>query len=234
MLSRIANFDDMDPLRLEPNVELGFVPPGQFIPQDVDAIILPGTKSALGDLAFLRAQGWDHDIIAFARNGGRVTGICGGYQLLGHWIHDPDGVDGEPGSAPALGLLDVTTRMYKDKQVQKARGHCSRSHSPLTGYEIHSGLTNGSSTEQSMSILNGHADGAISSSGRIEGTYLHGLFANDEFRRFWLNGIKDGISRGFDYEAFVDKELDSLADGLEASLDVDALLNDARKPLAAS
>ncbi len=231
MLSRIANFDDMDPLRLEPNVEFGFVPPGQTIPQDIDAIIIPGTKSAMGDLDFLRSQGWDHDIIAFARNGGRVIGVCGGYQLLGRWIHDPDGIDGEPGSTPALGLLDVVTEMHAEKQTREVYGYCTRSKTSLSGYEIHVGQTTGTDTQRHMLMLDGHPDGAVSKDGRIEGTYLHGLFANDGFRSFWLNTIKQGVSSAFNYESFVEQELDALADGLEACLDVDALLADAATPV---
>ena len=227
MLSRIANFDDMDPLRLEPNVELGFVPPGQAIPRNIDAIIIPGTKSAMGDLAFMRAQGWDHDIIAFARSGGRVTGVCGGYQLLGQQIHDPDGVDGKPGSADALGLLDVSTHMYREKYTRQVRGYCTRSNHPLSGYEIHVGKTTGPDTTRPLTQLDGHPDGAIDSRGCIEGTYLHGLFTNDQFRSWWLNSIRSGISSGFDYESFVDTELDRLADGLESCLDIEALLADA-------
>ena len=230
MLSRIANFDDMDPLRLEPNVELGFVPPGHTIPQNIDAIIIPGTKSTMGDLAFMREQGWDHDIIAFARNGGRVIGLCGGYQLLGQWIHDPEGVDGKPESAPALGLLDVTTSMYRDKQTRKVQGQCARSQFPLSGYEIHVGATTGPDTDRPMTRLNDKPDGAIATCGRIEGTYLHGIFGNDAFRSWWLNSIKSGISGGYDYEAFVDTELDVLADALEQCVDVDALFADARTP----
>lgn len=228
MLSRIANFDDMDPLRLEPNVELGFVPPGKPIPRDIDAIIIPGTKSAMGDLAFLRAQGWDHDIIAFARTGGRVTGVCGGYQLLGQAIHDPQGIDGAPGSAEALGLLDIETRMQAEKQTRKVNGHCPRSHCALSGYEIHVGTSSGPDTQSPMTVLAGHADGAVSSNGQVEGTYLHGLFGNDDYRAWWLNGLKSGSAGKLDYDATVERELDRLADGLEVALDVDALLSDAR------
>lgn len=230
MLSRIANFDDMDPLRLEPNVELGFVPPGHTLPQDVDVIIIPGTKSTMGDLAFLREQGWDHDIIAFARNGGHVIGVCGGYQLLGQWIHDPDGIDGNPESAPALGLLDVTTIMYRDKRTGKAQGQCARSRIPLSGYEIHVGKTTGPDTDRPMTLLNDKPEGAIAANGRIQGTYLHGIFGNDSFRSWWLNSIRSDTSGGYDYEAYVDKELDVLADVMEQCLDVDALLSDARTP----
>ena len=228
MLSRIANFDDMDPLRLEPNVELGFVPPGKPIPRDVDAIILPGTKSAMGDLAFLRAQGWDHDIIAFARAGGRVTGVCGGYQLLGKAIHDPQGIDGAPGSADGLGLLDIETVMQPDKQTRKVSGHCPRSRCQLSGYEIHVGTSTGPDTRTPMTVLADHPDGATSHNGQIEGTYLHGIFGNDDYRAWWLNGLKSGSSGALNYDATVERELDKLADGLEAALDVDALFADAR------
>ena len=228
MLSRIANFDDMDPLRLEPNVELGFVPPGKPIPRDIDAIILPGTKSAMGDLAFLRAQGWDHDIIAFARAGGRVTGVCGGYQLLGKAIHDPQGIDGAPGSAEGLGLLDIDTVMHPDKQTRKVSGHCPRSRCQLSGYEIHVGTSTGPDTRTPMTVLADHPDGATSHNGQIEGTYLHGIFGNDDYRAWWLNGLKSGSAGALNYDATVERELDKLADGLEAALDVDALFADAR------
>lgn len=230
MLSRIANFDDMDPLRLEPQVEIGFVPPGQVIPQNVDAIIIPGTKSAIDDLEFLRAQGWDHDIIAFARKGGRVMGICGGYQMLGQWIHDPDGVDGRPGSAQALGLLDVVTSMQAEKQTRVVSGLCLRSGAKLTGYEIHVGQTTGPDTENPTALLDGNPDGAIASTGNIEGTYLHGIFSNDVFRSWWIDSQKSGHSSTINYECCVDEELDRLADGLEASLDIESLLCDASVP----
>lgn len=231
MLSRIANFDDMDPLRMEPDIELAFVPPGQAIPQNIDAIIIPGTKSALGDLAFLRVQGWDHDIIAFARNGGRVMGICGGYQMLGQWIHDPEGLDGPPGSAKALGLLDITTQMNATKLTREVRGKCTRSGAPLSGYEIHVGTTSGTDTTRPSALLDDKPDGAIDTTGRIEGTYLHGIFSNDSFRSWWIENQKVGMSSVMNYEACVDEELDRLADGLEASLDIDALLCDARLPV---
>ncbi|MFK7993753.1 MAG: cobyric acid synthase [Granulosicoccus sp.] len=230
MLSRIANFDDMDPLRLEPNVELGFVPPGQTIPQDIDAIVLPGTKSAIGDLEFMRKQGWDHDIIAFARNGGRVMGICGGYQMLGQWIHDPDGIDGQPGSVQALGLLDVSTCMQAVKQTREVRGKCVRSGAPLAGYEIHVGTTTGPDTNNPSTLLDGMPDGAIDNTGCIEGTYLHGIFSNDIFRSWWINSQKNGIAGNLNYEASVDEELNRLADGLEASLDIESLFKDACAP----
>ncbi|MFK7853730.1 MAG: cobyric acid synthase [Granulosicoccus sp.] len=229
MLSRIANFDDVDPLKLETNVSIGFVPPGQPIPLDVDAIILPGTKSTLGDLQFIREQGWDHDMLAFARSGGRVIGLCGGYQLLGQWINDPDGVDGASGKTRGLGLLNIRTQMKAEKQTREVEGHCPRSQSKLVGYEIHVGESDGPDTQTPMTILAGKPDGAISANGLIEGTYLHGIFANDLFRAWWLNSIKSDSAGSLNYEAAVERELEALADGLETSLDVNALFADAKE-----
>lgn len=231
LLSRIANFDDLDPLRLEPNVEVGFVPPGTPIPLDIDAIILPGTKSTIGDLQFLREQGWDHDIIAFARQGGHVTGICGGYQLLGKDIHDPEGVDGNPGSVKGLGLLSIETRMTAEKRTLQVSGICARSEAQVTGYEIHVGNSVGIDTQRPMTILDGQADGAINENGNVEGTYLHGMFSSNEFRGEWLNRLQQGIAGELDYEATVERELDLLADGLESALDVDGLFADAAYPV---
>ncbi len=227
MFSRIANFDDMDPLRLEPNVELGFVRPGTPIPSNVDAIILPGTKSTIGDLAFLKEQGWHHDIIAFARQGGHVTGVCGGYQLLGQQIHDPDGIDGPPGSVAGLGLLNIDTTMQSEKRTQQVHGICTRSNARVSGYEIHVGSCTGEDTQSPMIMLDGKPDGAINRTGNVEGTYLHGLFSSDEFRAAWLNRLKGHVAGQLNYELTVERELDILADGLEAALDVDALFNDA-------
>jgi len=231
LLSRIANFDDLDPLRLEPNVEVGFVPPGTPIPNDIHAIILPGTKSTLGDMQFLREQGWDHDIIAFARQGGHVTGICGGYQLLGTEIHDRNGVDGTSGTVKGLGLLNIETEMSAHKRTLQVKGICARSAAKLTGYEIHMGNSSGPDTQKPMVFLEGQADGAINETGNVEGTYLHGMFSSDDFRRAWLNGIQQGIAGELDYEATVEREIDLLADGLESALDVDALFADAAYPV---
>ena len=228
MLSRIANFDDADPLRLEPGIAFEWVPPGSPLPRDADLIILFGTKSTLGDLAFLRAQGWDHDLHAHARAGGAVLGICGGYQMLGHRISDPEGYDGVAGTAEGLGLLDIETEMTGQKHVTPATGVCTASGHALRGFEIHTGRTFGPDTARPFATLNDAPDGARSSNGRIQGTYLHGAFASDAFRRAWLTTIGGAASAALDYEAAIETALDELADGVDAVLDVDALFALAR------
>ena len=186
VLSRLANYDDADPLRLEPDVDFAFVPAGRPIPRDADVVMLFGTKSTIGDLAFLRAQGWDHDILAHVRAGGRVVGVCGGLQMLGRRVHDPAGADGPAGSVDGLGLLDVETTMHAEKTVRPARGRCALSDAPVAGYEIHTGRSVGADLARPMFHLETGADGARSADGLVEGTYLHGLFANDAYRRAWL------------------------------------------------
>jgi adenosylcobyric acid synthase len=227
MLSRIANFDDMDPLRAEPGVELIFVPPGKTIPLDADAVVIPGTKSTLGDLDFLRAQGWDHDILALARAGCRILGICGGYQLLGGHIRDPDAIEGPAHSDVGLSLLDVDTTMHRHKQTRISDGVCARSGATLEGYEIHIGQTDGPDCARPIAMLSGKPDGARNPAGNVEGTYLHGLFANDAFRASWLESVARGSASALDYQASVEAELDNLADHLEKAIDIDSLLLDA-------
>ena len=222
-LSRIANFDDADPLRMEPAVDFAFVPPGTPLPRDADVVLLLGTKSTLGDLAFLRAEGWDHDVIAHARAGGRVLGLCGGYQMLGRRVRDPRGVDGPAGDAPGLGLLDVETVMEGAKSVRPVRGTCARSGVPLAGYEIHMGATTGPDAARPFAHLGRGPDGAVSPDGRVEGCYVHGLFAGDAFRTRWLERVRAGAGSALAYERALGRALDALADGLEAALDIDAL-----------
>ncbi len=230
MLSRIANFDDADPLLLEPNVDFQWIAPGKPIPRDIDVIILFGTKSTLGDLEFLRSQGWDHDIIAHARAGGHVLGICGGFQMLGDRIDDPNGTDGNVGGADGLGLLRIKTVMSDDKTVKPVTGRCSIAETPIAGYEIHTGKTSGRDLERPMLVLDGDLDGARSENSRIEGTYVHGLFTSDKFRAGWLERMRAGVSSTTAYDAAVEAALNSLADGLEAALDIDALFSRARQP----
>ncbi|MFT6518742.1 MAG: adenosylcobyric acid synthase [Candidatus Azotimanducaceae bacterium] len=232
LLPRIANFDDLDPLKMEPGVDVVFVPPGQPIPLDVDAVILLGTKSAIGDLQFLIAQGWHHDITAIARAGGHVLGICGGYQMLGNMIHDGQGFDGASGAAQGLGLLDVDTTMQPEKTVMHSHGQHVASGLSVSGYEIHVGATEGPGAAHPFAQLRSGADGAVASGGNVCGTYLHGLFTEDAFRHYWLGQMRPGTESHRhqlqNYEAKVDSLLDELAAELERHLDVDALFADAR------
>lgn len=230
MLSRMANFDDADPLKLDPNVDFQWIPPGKPIPRDVDLIILFGTKSTIGDLVFLKGQNWHHDIIAHANAGGHVLGICGGYQMLGQAVHDPDGVDGVPGTAEGLNLLDVETVMSGPKQVAQVQATSNETGAPIEGYEIHIGDTSGPDCARPFSKIGARTDGASSSNGRIQGTYLHGAFANDAFRQIWLSRFGATETAALNYEAFVEAALDELADGVERAVDIDALFELAGTP----
>jgi len=229
MLSRMANFDDADPLRLDPQVDFQFVPPGKPLPREADLVILFGTKSTLGDLQFLRDQGWDHDIIAHARSGGRVLGICGGYQMLGRRIIDEHGIDGTPGDTEGLGLLNIETRMSGEKTVRRVSGRCASSGVDLAGYEIHVGESYGPDCVRAMTQIEGTDDGARSPNGLVSGTYVHGLLCGDEYRRNFMNQFGNDKS-SYSYSDEVDDALNELADGLETALDVERLLASARKP----
>src|ERR1700754_709661 len=166
VLARIANFDDLDPLGMEPGVKLVFVNPGEAIPANADIIILPGSKSTIGDLAFLRAQGWDIDIEAHVRRGGHVLGLCGGYQMLGQTIADPDGIEGPTGTVDGLGLLDIRTLMSADKSTTLVNGtHCSTG-TPIEGYEIHLGRSEGRDCSRPVVTIGGRPDGAGTADGR--------------------------------------------------------------------
>ncbi|MBP2227408.1 adenosylcobyric acid synthase [Azospirillum agricola] len=224
MLSRIANFDDFDPLAQEPGVSLTMVPPGRPLPGDCDLVILPGTKATIADLAFLRAQGWDVDLLAHWRRGGRVLGICGGYQMLGRRIADPDGIEGPPGEAAGLGLLDVDTVLKGPKVLEEARGTERRTGAAVAGYEMHMGRTDGPDRARPMlDLAEGGSDGAVSEDGRVQGCYLHGLFGADGFRDAFLAGLGGGGSE-LSYGAAVDRALDAIAERLEREIDIDGLL----------
>jgi len=226
MLSRIANFDDLDPLAAEPSVRLTMVPPGRALPGDADLVILPGTKSTRGDLAFLRAQGWDVDIAAHLRRGGRVMGICGGFQMLGRRVRDPDGVDGVAGSSEGLGLLDVETVMAGEKTLAQVAATHAASGTGIAAYEIHMGATGGPDCARPFARIGDRDEGAVSWDGQVSGTYLHGVFTSDAFRAAWLTGL--GVDAGgTGYGARVEAILDRLAAHMEAHLDVDAILDTA-------
>ncbi|ODN66486.1 Cobyric acid synthase [Methylobrevis pamukkalensis] len=201
VLSRIANFDDFDALRREADVDLVFVPAGSPLPV-ADLVILPGSKATIADLAFLRAQGWDVDLAAHVRRGGRVIGICGGFQMLGTMIADPDGIEGPPSTVSGLGLLDVETVMTDDKTLTEVQG-VSAAGVALSGYEMHVGRTEGPDRARPFARLGGEGrpDGAISPSGRVTGTYLHGLFHHDAQRAAILAGIGAASSLAYDADA---------------------------------
>ncbi|HKW53929.1 MAG TPA: cobyric acid synthase [Stellaceae bacterium] len=226
-LPRIANFDDLDPLRAEPGVMLDLVPPGRPLPLS-DLVLLPGSKATLADLAALRDEGWDIDILAHARRGGHVLGLCAGYQMLGRRIADPDGIEGPPGEAPGLGLLDVETALTAEKILAEVDGVDVASGAPLSGYEMHVGRTAGPGTARPMLRLGSRDDGARSPDGRIAGCHVHGLFAGDAFRRAFLARLGVVADAALDYDARIEATLDALADHLEASLDVPRLLEIAR------
>ncbi|SHF90662.1 cobyric acid synthase [Devosia limi] len=219
-LPRIANFDDLDPLSAEPGVDVVIVEPGRPIPR-ADLIIIPGSKATRADLAALRQQGWDIDILAHHRLGGSVLGICGGYQMLGRTIADPDGIEGAPGKSEGLGLLDVETVLTPVKQLRVEQAHDAGSGLPIAGYHMHMGETSGGDRARPFANVSGEPEGAISADGLVSGTYLHGLFAADEFRRSFIG---NAASADLDYEAGVDAVLDALAQHLETHLDLDALL----------
>ncbi|WGF86996.1 cobyric acid synthase [Marinivivus vitaminiproducens] len=223
-LGRGANLDDLDPLMAEPDVDLRIVPPGEALPGDADLVILTGSKATLGDLAFLRTQGWDIDIAAHVRRGGHVIGLCGGYQMLGRSVADPLGVEGSSGTAAGLDLLPVETVLAPDKTLTETSGTEMVSGLPVRGYEIHMGRTTLLCAVEPMLDLDGRLDGARSPSGRVTGCYLHGLFAADGFRHAFLSRIRARETSGLAFEASVNQALDALADHLESSLDVPRLL----------
>ncbi|PTX56806.1 adenosylcobyric acid synthase (glutamine-hydrolysing) [Litoreibacter ponti] len=222
-LSRIANFDDLDPLAMEPGVSVEIIEPGRHLPGDADLVLIPGSKSTIGDLADFRAQGWDTDLFAHVRRGGHVLGICGGYQMLGRIVSDPQGIEGAPGSVPGLGLLDVTTVMAPHKHLAEVEGSHPASGAVVTGYEIHIGETGGPDCARSWLEIEGRATGAASADGRIKGCYLHGIFVSDGFRGAYLESL-GGTSEVGNYGAAVEDTLDTLADHLEQHLDIEALL----------
>ncbi len=221
--ARMANFDDLDPLANEPNVSVEIIPPGRPLPRDCDLVLLPGSKSTIAELAHFRAQGWDIDLAAHIRAGGHVLGICGGYQMLGATVSDPDGIEGTPGSVPGLGHLDVSTQMVAQKTVRPVSGTQISDETAIAGYEIHIGQTKLHSDAAPWLTVEGRPEGAQSRSGRLRGTYVHGLFAQDAFRRSFLRQFDHDIALGT-YEADVDRVLDNLAAHIETHVDLDQLI----------
>jgi adenosylcobyric acid synthase len=219
-LHRIANFDDLDPLSAHPGVSVEIIEPGRPLPGDAALVILPGSKATIADLAHFRAQGWDIDLAAHVRRGGHVLGICGGYQMLGRTIADPDGIEGPPDKVAGLGLLDVDTVMSPRKQLALTRAQEEFSGAVMSGYEIHLGETTGTATP--WITVAGRSVGTLSGDGRIKGSYLHGLFADDAYRGAYLASL-GAADHDTSYGATVETTLDSLAAHIEAHLDVDRI-----------
>ncbi|MBT6416377.1 MAG: cobyric acid synthase [Candidatus Puniceispirillum sp.] len=222
VLRRIANFDDLDPLSAEPGIDLALVQAGDVIPADADVILLPGSKATISDLAFIRQQGWDADIIGHVRRGGRVLGLCGGYQMLGKWVHDPHAIEGKAGSAEGLGLLDVETFLADDKTVRHVTATTLDGGVPVSGYEIHVGRTQGKDRERPLLMIDGRPEGAISPSGLVAGSYVHGIFSSNEFRTSFMRQL-GGTESQINYNDLVDEILDKLAAHIATHLDMDKI-----------
>ncbi len=228
-LARIANFDDLDHLAAEPGVRVEIIEPGTALPGDADAVVIPGSKSTLADLAQIRAEGWDVDIAAHHRRGGMIVGLCGGYQILGSRISDPGGIEGPPSEAEGLGLLDIETVIEGSKSLSQVVGVDIETGEAVTGYEMHIGKTTGPGLAHPWLRLegcgkDGRDEGARSRDGRVMGSYLHGIFAADGFRHAFLERLGFGAGGGIAYDALIEQTLDALADHLETHLDLDALL----------
>jgi adenosylcobyric acid synthase len=229
LLPRIANFDDLDPLRAEPAVELVMVRPGQPLPRDAALAILSGSKATISDLEFLRREGWDIDLLAHRRQGGRILGLCGGYQMLGRSIADPLGIEGSKKTVPGLGFLDIATVLTGTKRLAESSGVELATGMPVRGYEMHIGQASGTGLGRPMLRLAGGPDGCVSADGLVAGCYLHGLFTSDPFRSAFLASL--GAEPGeIAYEHSIETTLDALADHLERCLDLSALLAAARPP----
>ena len=225
VLPRIANFDDLDPLRAEPGVSVHMVRAGGEWPV-ADVVLLPGSKATLHDLAALRAEGWDRAILAHHARGGCTIGLCGGYQMLGRAIADPHGIE-DGGEAEGLGLLDVATVLEPVKTTRVSEAVAVQSRASASGYEIHCGATDGPDRGRPVFTLAGEPEGATSADGRVWGSYLHGAFDSGAFRAAWLRSL--GMTGGgADHREAVEAALDAIAVRLEGVLDVDRLIALAR------
>ena len=219
VLPRISNHTDFDPLRLHPQIELTFVGPGQAIPP-ADLIVLPGSKSVRADLAFLRAQGWEAAIHKHLRYGGKLLGICGGLQMLGERIDDPHGLEGAAGSSQGLGLLEFATVLEPEKQLRNVQGRLCLENAEVGGYEIHAGVSTGPALgSAAVRLDDGRCDGALSADGQVLGTYLHGLFESSEACGALLRWAGLREVQTVDYHALRERDIERLADLVEAHLD---------------
>jgi adenosylcobyric acid synthase len=228
VLPGIANFDDLDPFYLESEVRLVMVKSGETLPVEAALVILPGSKTTIADLKAFRREGWDIDLFAHLRRGGHVFGLCGGYQMLGKAIRDPGGVEGSPGEAPGLGLLDIETELSSDKLLAPVHGVGAQNGAPFSGYEMHVGRSFGPDCGRPvLRFSDGRGDGAVSADGRVSGCYVHGIFA-EAAQRTALLACLGGKGSGISYDESLDAALDAVASHLEACIDLDRLFNLAR------
>lgn len=230
-LPRISNHTDFDPLRLHPEINLQFIAPGQTIPA-ADLIILPGSKAVIDDLAWLRSQGWESAIKKHIRYGGKIMGICGGFQMLGMEIYDPLQIESEKTHASGLGLLDIETRLMPEKALRNIEGRLRFDDAAITGYEIHSGETQGPDTQRAVLSIGNRNDGAISEDNQVLGCYIHGLFESQAACSALLHwaGFKEKIA--IDYHATRDREIDRLANTVEKYLNtslIEEIIDSQRK-----
>ncbi|PVZ13945.1 MULTISPECIES: cobyric acid synthase [unclassified Pseudomonas] len=223
VLPRISNHTDFDPLRLHPQVDLQFVGPGEPIPP-ADLIILPGSKSVRSDLERLRAGGWEGAIARHLRFGGKLLGICGGLQMLGERIADPHGLEGPAGESEGLGWLALSTQLEPEKQLRNVRGTLCQGQVPVSGYEIHAGVTHGLALQHPAVLLeDGRSDGAISPCGQVIGTYLHGLFEGEQACQVLLQWAGLAHVQAVDYQALRERDIERLADLVERHLNTTEL-----------
>jgi adenosylcobyric acid synthase len=223
---RISNHTDLDALRMHAGVDVRFVGPGEPLPC-ADLVVLPGSKNVRADLEFLQAQGWARALSRHLRYGGKLVALCGGMQMLGRWIHDPDGVEDEPGSCRGLGLLDFETTFKEGKRLRNVEGVIfpgSGHEAPLRGYEIHMGESRGAALERPAAILEGHPDGAVSEDGQILASYVHGVFDRPEACAAVLSWAGLDGSEGVNLDALREASLERLADCIEKNLDLEAIL----------
>jgi adenosylcobyric acid synthase len=223
VLPRISNHTDFDALRLHPQVELTYVPAGTAIP-GADLVILPGTKCVRDDLQWLHDNNWPAYLQRHVRHGGKVIGICGGFQMLGKTIHDLQGIEGAAGSSDGLGWFDMQTTLQNHKQLHNVSGILCLDGAPVTGYEIHAGITKGPAIQKPAIDLHGNHDGAISDDNRIMGTYVHGLFDSPQACAALLRWAGLPAVETVDYEQLIESNIEKLADTVEHYLDKDRLM----------
>lgn len=224
VLTRVSNHTDFDPLRMHPQVNLMLVGKGEPLPP-CDLVIIPGTKNVRDDLAYLKEQGWDQQIQRHLRLGGKLMGICGGYQMLGQTIADPLGIEDKAGESQGLGYLDVTTVLEQEKQLKQVSGTLTlpnQASVPVRGYEIHAGVTTGVQVDAPIQLESG-LDGQLGVDNQVFGTYLHGIFERQEACDAILSWAGLEATQTPDFDQIREQGIDRVADTIEQYLDLEAL-----------